>query len=126
MLGAHPKFPPSSAHRWLVCPGSMLPSRAGGGDGGGSSFYAAEGTGSHTVLEGCLNFGLEPVGFLGDVMKIDGYGITITEEAVNALTAGIERIRHRPGNKYFERRVTLNRWLPGCRGTLGCGIVVTT
>jgi Ruegeria phage exonuclease len=125
MLDARAKSSPSSAYRWLVCPGNILLSTAGGsdGDGGGSSFCAAEGTGSHTVREYCLSLGLEPVDFLGDVMQIDGFEITITEVAVKALTAGIERIRLRPGNKYFEHRVTLKRWRPDCRGTLGCGIV---
>lgn len=68
----------------------MLSTTGGGdGNGGGSSFCAAEGTGSHTVREYCLNFELEPVDFLGDVVQIEGFETTIAEESVKALTAGL-------------------------------------
>lgn len=51
MTSKHAILSPSSAHRWLWCPGSVVLER---GEPNTSSSYADEGTAAHFLLEQCL------------------------------------------------------------------------
>lgn len=50
-MSEHAALPPSSAHRWMICPGSVSKENTYPDD---SSPYAVDGTHSHTLLEYCL------------------------------------------------------------------------
>lgn len=119
---AHARLSPSSAHRWLRCPGSVRMCEEQGEEDR-TSIYAAEGTVAHHVRECCLAFGLEPDHFLGQKIKADGFEFDVTEEMVEALRPGIEWVREQPGELVNEYQVKFDRWMPGQFGTLDVGII---
>ncbi len=121
MPSVHARLSPSSAHRWLRCPGSV--SLCDMLDEDRSSEFAAEGTVAHHIRESCLAFGFEPEEFLGETIKADGFEFEVTEEMVEALRPGIEWVRERQGRIVNEMRVAFDRWLPGQFGTLDVGII---
>lgn len=118
---AHARMGPSSAARWLRCPGSVqMGDRA---EPERPSEFAAEGTVAHHVRECCLAFGFEPEDFLGEEIEADGFRFVVDEEMVEALRPGIEWVRERPGLLVNEYRVRYDKWVPGQFGTLDVGIV---
>lgn len=84
-MSAHSTIGPSSAKRWFNCPGSValvatLPNPP--------SKYAAEGTLAHTLAEELVTGKSNTLMLyerIGDVEKVDGFDITITEEMVGAV-----------------------------------------
>lgn len=65
---AHAKLGPSSAERWINCPGSI---RASEGIDPRTSRYAAEGTAAHELASAVLEFGTEASDYLGQFINID-------------------------------------------------------
>lgn len=120
MPAAHALLGPSSAHRWLRCPGSIVLSE---GLPNTSSVFAAEGTVAHHVRESVLMFGFELEEFIGLEMQVDGFDFVVDEEMVEHLRHSIEWIEERPGRLVNEYRVSLDRWLPGSFGTLDVGLI---
>lgn len=65
----HAKLGPSSAHRWINCPGSI---KASEGIDPRSSRYAAEGTAAHELASAMLQFGEDSAArYLGQFINID-------------------------------------------------------
>lgn len=73
---SHAQLSPSSASRWMVCPGSValckdLPDS--------SSKFAAEGTMMHTVAEECLSStGVSAALYVGQMFSRDGHDVVFT------------------------------------------------
>lgn len=61
-MGKHAILAPSSAHRWLKCPGSIEAQR---GIPSESSVFANEGTAAHQLAAVCLQQGVRPERFAG-------------------------------------------------------------
>ena len=101
----HARLAPSSASRWINCPGSI---RLSEGIEGESSVYAAEGTAAHELAAHCLRTGFEPSHFLDSVINLKGdcagtmfghRGLTndtdrflVTEEMVESVEIYIEHV----------------------------------
>lgn len=120
-MAAHAKWSPSSAYRFIRCPGSVLlcedvPERQ-------AEFWTAEGSVAHTVRELCLTLGMDPEDFVGTTMASDGFKVQVDEDMADALRPGIEWIRDQAGELYVEQRVASDRWMPGQFGTLDTGII---
>lgn len=82
-MSAHSKIGPSSADRWMACPGSVLlsakcpPSE--------TSVHAAEGSVAHILAEQATSGAVDDMtlmGRVGEVVVQEGHDITITEEMV--------------------------------------------
>lgn len=67
-MAAHARFSPSSAHRWMECPGSIAMERDCPNE---SSSYADEGTAAHTLLSNCLDTGSDAIDFVGQVITVE-------------------------------------------------------
>lgn len=103
---AHARLSPSSAYRWMACPGSI---RMSEGIEDRTSSYAAEGTACHELAAHCLERGFDPQEFLGwtiDTAPPEGCGVIgstrpvdgvtrfeVDEEMVEAVALYIEHIR---------------------------------
>ena len=120
-MAEHARLSPSSAHRWMNCPGSV---RAEEGYPDETSQYAAEGTAAHHVLlDLALPLGIEPHYFVGKVIPVEGFKIEVTMEMADHLLFAFDEISEIPGEHYYETRVSLDKWLPGQFGTADVGIL---
>lgn len=82
----HCELSPSSASRWMACPGSVRMSR---GIPRRSSVHADEGTLAHELAEQCLREGTKPAQFLGRTIN----GFEIDQDFVDALTVYVSYVR---------------------------------
>lgn len=92
MPDEHAKLSPSSAYRWMECPGSI---RLCEGIPSYESPYAAEGTAAHALAEQCLNTGKNAQDFMGGT--IEGY--EVTQDMADAVQEYVDLIREEKGNK---------------------------
>lgn len=117
----HARLAPSSAAMWARCPLSPTMVEEYGEDD--DNEYSAEGTILHEVMERCLVREVEPYRFVGQVFRHGDFELEITEEHADMLAEGIDMIDAIPGKLYVEKRVRLDRWMPGQFGTLDVGII---
>jgi hypothetical protein len=123
MSRSHARLGPSSASRWMLCPGSVQRCY---GKPDTASIEAAEGTFAHQIAEDCLALHLDPQDFIGHRFFVEGYDFTCTKEMADYLQPGIDRIRELVGNGRFynEQTVDTSRWCgAGNFGTLDRGII---
>jgi hypothetical protein len=78
-VSKHARLAASSAHRWLVCAGSV-------GEGGDPSIYAATGTFAHDIAAKCLrDQSISPSDFLCKREKVDGFEVECDLEMIEAV-----------------------------------------
>ena len=122
----HSKRSPSSAHRWMRCPGSP---REEAGFPNTTNINAETGTVAHEVGALCLEHGKESESFDGAVIK--GYEhVEIDEEMVENVGVYIHDIRSRAHGceLLIEQKVDFSAWVPEGFGTsdviiLGDGVI---
>lgn len=112
---AHAKLGPSSAHRWLHCPGSVI-LEAGMVDEG--SEFAREGTAAHALAEHCLREGVHPDSQICEMFE----GVEVTPEMAFAVADYVDYVRNiraQPNMETLmvERRVEFTDWVPAGFGT---------
>lgn len=126
----HSDIGPSSADRWMACPGSVRLSR--GLPRGRSSSYAAWGTVCHGLGEELLTGKVTEMDLMlrvGEVIEEDGNDITIDEEMVQVAcgyAANAQRDfselsavhKPQPVHKLIEQKVCLDDVDPDLYGTL--------
>ena len=111
-MTTHAKLSASSSHRWLHCPGSI---KAEEGYADSSSEHANEGSAAHFIGETCLEFEQQASEFLGQTL--DYYGVTVTDEMVDAVQQYIDYVRSLGGNRLVEQRVDFSHVVPEGFGT---------
>lgn len=121
-MGFHTRLSPSGADRWIKCPGSVREEAAYPDE---ATPWAAEGTAFHEVVADCLDLGFEPHDFVGQVISTDGFDIEVTREMADFAVRGLDYLREIDGELYVERRVHLDRWMPGESGTLDVGLITS-
>jgi len=104
----HSIFGPSSAHRWMVCPRSLI---AGHLAGDRPTYYAAEGSIAHWLAEDWLTNG-NPYRHLGTIHVKDGFEIEITEEMIAYVEEYVALVSTMPGKHYVEVKVDLSEYTP--------------
>lgn len=117
--GAHSILGPSSAERWLNCPGSVLATKDLPDT---PSQYALEGTAAHTVSEWVRLQGRPAKDFLGVTIRItrgDYYwDIECDQEMVDSVQEFVDKVGEFEGHELVEERVRYNHYVLGGFGTL--------
>lgn len=111
----HAMLSPSSAHRWMRCPGSVVlearcPDVAGE--------FADEGSAAHELSAQALK-GLDPQTALGSVIYIGARPITVDQDMVDAVTSYVAYVRSLGGMLLVEQRLPIADITgePGAHGT---------
>lgn len=106
----HSIFGPSSAHRWMRCPRSLI---AGHLAGDRPTYYAAEGSIAHWIAEEWLTAGASRVySLIGSVQVKDGFEIEVTEEMISYIEEYVALVSTMPGKHYTEVKVDLSAYTP--------------
>jgi|GEM_PF-3871159 len=115
-MAKHAYLSPSSASRWLTCPGSASIQDYSNAK---PSIYAAEGTLMHKISEECLRDpDLDPSQLLGQTFKIDGFDIVFTEEFEDTVRFYIDSIwnlkdTYPDAKMSYEKKVYLTKDIYG-------------
>jgi len=116
-MSAHAELSPSSAARWLVCPGSVALCR---GLPDTSSSAADEGTMMHTIGALCLETGRDAASYCG--LLLQGTVLTLDEEQARAVQVYVDHVRAiveaTNGALLVEQRVSIEH-LTGEKGAEG-------
>jgi hypothetical protein len=106
---SHAELSPSSAHRWIACPRSVVLSR---GKPSTTSAFAAEGTLAHSLAERVLRHREDHTCLLGTKHSVDGYEITVSEEMIDAISLYVQTVDAYPQGPgvevHTELKVKLN------------------
>ncbi|MDE2097498.1 MAG: DUF2800 domain-containing protein [Patescibacteria group bacterium] len=120
-------FSPSSAHRWMECPGSMsYPENTAQDE---SSPFAEEGTAAHILAARALTYGKPAEFFLGEQIQARPTSpiFTVDEEMASNVQVYLDEIDRRSlgVERYIERQVDLSDaiGIPGQFGTADCIIL---
>ncbi len=130
MAGNHALLSPSSAEKWMSCPGSLFLEK---GEPDSSSKHADEGTAAHFLASECLSKGEHPAQHLkkrieimpegarwqGDL--IQGPWFEVDEEMVGAINSYVQAVRKyaEGGTLFVEQRLPITTWTgePDASGT---------
>lgn len=114
---AHATLAPSSAHRWLACPGSI---RMSSGIKDEGSEFAREGTAAHQLAEMCIKGAFPASRFAGEKIAVEGQVFTVTPEMVEAVQVYLdvaEKLRDASDEFESEQRMDMTELVPGVFGT---------
>lgn len=108
-MSGHSRLSPSARHRWSLCPASVRACEQYDGKGT-SSPHAVDGTHSHTLLEECIDTGVDAASLIGEIMVDHDGEFTVDEERAERVDFALKYIRSVASvNKfrvYAERRVS--------------------
>lgn len=86
----HAKLSPSSAHRWMECPGSVT---LGAAYPDKSSIYADEGSAAHLLASWSLRDKLDPSNYLGERILVGTNEFTVDTEMVEYVRDYVKLVR---------------------------------
>lgn len=111
-MTTHAKMSPSSAHRWVCCPGSVV-LEADCPDT--PSEDAALGTAAHLLAAQCLETGHDAAAYLGASVEVDGY--PVDHEMAEAVQVYLDYVRA-IGTPIVEQSLPI-AWLTSEEGAVG-------
>lgn len=110
--GEHSALGPSSAERWINCPGSVLATR---GIKDEPSVYALDGTAGHTVSEWVRLRGVPAATFKGTTLRItrdeEHWDVYCGKPMVLSVQQFVDRVEKLPGLRLVEERVDYTEML---------------
>ncbi len=119
-MSEHARLSPSSAHRWMTCPGSVLLEST---QPDTSSEFADEGTAAHELASMCLTNSTNADAYLGRIIKVKDTGreFEVTTDMASYVQVYLNAIRLKAfGNDLMvEQKVEFSRFVdvPGQFGT---------
>lgn len=117
--GAHSILGPSSAERWINCPGSVLATKDMPDT---PSTYAVEGTAAHTLSEWVRRENKPASEWLGTTIRVTRgnahWDVEVDEEMVDSVQEFVDKVNEYPGMELIEARVSYEQFIPGGFGTL--------
>ena len=112
--GAHSILGPSSAERWMNCPGSVLATRGIKSQ----SEYAAEGTAAHELSKWVRETGKPASDWKGVTLVVGDYSFKVGKPMIDSVTEFVRRESEVPGAPLIEEMVSYEELVPGGFGTL--------
>lgn len=107
---AHARFGPSSAERWMTCPGSVALTRDIPGT---SSWYADEGTAAHTLASRALTYNKPAAFFHGEQIQAGDNVFTVDDDMARYVQVYLDLVHSYvgAGTLLVEQRVSFSEAL---------------
>lgn len=125
-MTTHARLSPSSAVRWMTCPGSVV--LADAYEDTGSTEFAAEGTAAHELTSWALTEGTDTVAYLGRKIQVEDFTFEVDREMADFVQVYVDNTRAIGGELFVEQRLSIEH-LTGeedAAGTSDAVIIVGT